>query len=134
MKTIISAVKFVIMTATLLVGVLGLNGCADYASVGIGYSDAYYVPDYRPFYAEYFYNGVPYWGPDITYIRKKVVIRDVRRQVNVSRNIYYGGHHIVRDWRRTGAAYRQRQLKLPSHQRIRQRGEIQKNHQRKRKL
>ena len=122
MKTIISAVKFVIMTATLLVGVLGLNGCADYASVGIGYSGAYYVPDYRPFYAEYFYNGVPYWGPDITYIRKKVVIRDVRRQVNVSRNIYYGGHHIVRDWRRTGAAYRQRQLKLPSHQRIRQRG------------
>ena len=121
MKTIISAVKFVIMTATLLVGALGLHGCADYASVGIGYSDAYYVPDYRPFYAGYFYNGVPYWGPNINYIRKKVVIRGVHRHVNVNRNIYYGGHHIVRDWRRTGAGYRERQLKLPSYQRIKRR-------------
>jgi hypothetical protein len=39
----------------------------------------------------------------------------------VSRNIYYGGLHIARDWRRTGAAYRERQLKLPSYQRIKRR-------------
>lgn len=113
--------KFVIMTATLRLGALGLNGCADYASVGIGYSDAYYVPDYRPFYTAYFYNGVPYWGPNINYVRKKVVIRDVHRHVAVNRNIYFGSHHIVRDWRRTGARYRERQLKLPSYQRIKRR-------------
>ena len=57
-KTVISS-KLLIITATLVAGVLGFNGCADYASLGVGYSDAYYVPDYRPFYAEYFYNGVP---------------------------------------------------------------------------
>jgi hypothetical protein len=121
MKTIMSVVKFVLMTAALLAGALGLNGCAEYASVGIRYSDAYYVPDYRPFYAAYFYNGVPYWGPDIAYIRRKVVIRDVDRHVNVRRNIYYGGHHIVRDRPRTGAGYRERQPKLPSNQQIKRR-------------
>jgi hypothetical protein len=106
MKTNISAMKLLIVTPLVCAAVLGFNGCADYASVGVGYSDAYYIPDYRPFYAEYFYDGVPYWGPDINYIRKKVVVRDVDKRINVNKNIYYGGHHIVRDWqgpRRTGA-------------------------------
>jgi hypothetical protein len=98
MKTNISAVKFLIVTALFLMGVLGFNGCADYASVGVGYGNAYYVPDYRPFYAEYFYDGVPYWGPDIDYIRNKIVVKDVDKHINVNKNIYYGGHHLARDW------------------------------------
>ena len=72
MKTNISAVKLLSMTALLCAAVL--VGCADYASVGVGYPSAYYVPDYTPFYAEYYYDGLPYWGPNITYIRKKVVV------------------------------------------------------------
>jgi len=98
MKTNISAVKSLIVTALFLMGVLGFNGCADYASVGVGYGNAYYVPDYRPFYAEYFYDGVPYWGPDIDYIRNKIVVKDVDKRINVNKNIYYGGHHLARDW------------------------------------
>jgi hypothetical protein len=112
--------KLLIVTALVCAAVLGFDGCVDY--VGVGYSDAYYVPDYRPFYAEYFYNGVPYWGPDIDYVRKKVVIRDVDKRINLNKNIYYGGHHIVRDWRgprRTGVGVPRKQLKLPSYQRIR---------------
>ena len=98
MKTNISAVKLLIMAALLCAAILGFSGCADYASVGVGYNDAYYVPDYRPFYAEYFYDGVPYWGPDIDYIKNKIVVKDVDKRVNVKRNIYYGDHHLVRDW------------------------------------
>ncbi|MGZ4971913.1 MAG: hypothetical protein ACXWDN_04065 [Limisphaerales bacterium] len=93
MKTNISAVKLLSMTALVCAAVLA--GCADYASVGVGYTNAYYVPDYTPFYAEYYYDGLPYWGPNITYIRKKVVVEDVDKHVNVSRNIYYGGHHFM---------------------------------------
>ncbi len=93
MKTNISAVKLLSMTALVCAAVLA--GCADYASVGVGYTNAYYVPDYTPFYAEYYYDGLPYWGPNITYIRKKVVVKDVDKHVNVSRNIYYGGHHFL---------------------------------------
>lgn len=98
MKTNTWTVKLLIMTALLLAGILAFNGCADYASVGVGYSDAYYVPDYRPFYASYYYDGVPYWGPDIAFINKKIVVKDVDKNVNVTKNIYYGGHHLVRDW------------------------------------
>jgi hypothetical protein len=97
MRTTISAMKLLIMTALLGVGVLSFNGCADYASVGLAYNDGYYVPDYRPFYAAYYYDGVPYWGPNYAYIRKKVVVKDVDKHVNVNRNVYYGGHHFVRD-------------------------------------
>jgi hypothetical protein len=93
MKTNISAMKLLIMTALVCAAVLA--GCADYASVGVGYTNAYYVPDYTPFYAEYYYDGLPYWGPNFTYIRKKVVVRDVDTHVNVNRNIYYGGHHFM---------------------------------------
>jgi hypothetical protein len=93
MKTNTWTVKLLIITAVLLAGILGFSGCADF--VGVGYSDAYYVPDYRPFYADYYYDGVPYWGPDVAYIRKKVVVKDVDKHINVNRNIYYGGHHFV---------------------------------------
>jgi hypothetical protein len=72
-----------------------LGGCADYASVGVGYSDAYYVPDYRPYYGGYVYDGVPWWGPNVYYTRKKVVVKDVDKHVDVNKNIYYGGHHFV---------------------------------------
>ena len=46
----------------------------------------------------YYYDGVPYWGPDVYYTRKKVIVKDVDKHVNVNRNIYYGGHHFARDW------------------------------------
>jgi hypothetical protein len=92
MKTNTWTAKLVIMMA-LLTGILGFSGCADF--VGVGYTDAYYVPDYRPFYADYYYDGVPYWGPNIAYIRKKVVVKDVDKHINVNRNIYYGGHHFM---------------------------------------
>ena len=95
MKTNISAVKLLIMAALLCAAVLGFNGCADYASVGVGYNDAYYVPDYRPFYAEYFYDGVPYGDLSIAYINKKFVVKDVDKHVNVNRNAYYGDDHLV---------------------------------------
>jgi hypothetical protein len=98
MKTNTWAVKRLILAA-LLAGPLGPTGCADYASVGGSYGDAYYVPDYRPFYAGYYYDGVPYWGPNIDYVRNTVVVKDVDKRVDVNKNIYYGGHHFVRDWR-----------------------------------
>jgi hypothetical protein len=98
MKTNTLTVKLFIITALLLAGALGFTGCADYASVGVGYGDAYYVPDYSPLYAGYFYDGVPYWGPNVDYIRNKLVVKDVDKHVDVNRNIYYGGHHFVRDW------------------------------------
>jgi hypothetical protein len=98
MKTNISAVKFLIVTALFLPGLLGFSGCADYARVGVGYNDAYYVPDYSPFYAAYFYDGVPYWGPNVSYVRRTVVVKDVDRHVNVNKNIYYGGHHFAPAW------------------------------------
>ena len=53
MKTNISATKFWMIAASLSAGVLGFGGCADY--VGVGYSSAYYVPDYTPFYGAYYY-------------------------------------------------------------------------------
>jgi len=98
MKTNTPAIKLFTITALVLPGLLGFSGCADYASVGVGYNDAYYVPDYRPFYAAYFYDGVPYWGPNVSYVRKRVVVKDVDKHVNVNKNIYYGGHHFSRDW------------------------------------
>jgi hypothetical protein len=98
MKTNISAVKFLIFTGLLLPGLLGFSGCADYASVGVGYNGAYYVPDYSPFYGAYFYDGVPYWGPNVSYVRSRVVLKDVDRHVNVNKNIYYGGHHFAPAW------------------------------------
>jgi hypothetical protein len=97
MKKNVSAMKLLTLSAVLLAWIFSFAGCADYASVGVGYGDAYYAPDYRPFYAAYYYDGVPYWGPNYSYVRKKVVVRDVDKHVNVNRNVYYGGHHFVRD-------------------------------------
>jgi hypothetical protein len=34
----------------------------------------------------------------VYYTRKKVIVKDVDKHVNVNRNIYYGGHHFARDW------------------------------------
>ena len=95
MKTKISALKNQIVMTLLMGASVGLGGCADYASVGVGYSGAYYVPDYRPFYAEYYYDGLPWWGPNYYYSKNKIVVKDVDRQVNVNRNLYYGGHHFA---------------------------------------
>jgi hypothetical protein len=106
MKMKISASRSLIIVASLLGAAIGITGCADYASVGVGYGDAYYVPDYRPLYASYFYDGLPWWGPNYYYTRKKIVVKDVDRRVNVNRNVYYGGHHFVRDWRGRGVATR----------------------------
>ena len=100
MKTNVSATKFWMAAASLTVGVLGFGGCADY--VGVGYGSAYYVPDYSPFYAAYYYDGIPYWGPNFYYTRKKVVVKDVDKHINVNRNVYFGGHHFVRDRRGGG--------------------------------
>jgi hypothetical protein len=91
----------------------GFAGCADYAAVGV--SSSYYAPDYRPYYVDYGYDGVPWWGPGPYYagaividrdrdrdvvVRKRVVKNvNVNRNVTVNRNIYYGGHHLGRDFR-----------------------------------
>jgi hypothetical protein len=91
------AAKILAMTAVLIAAALGFGGCADYAAMGVGYSDAYYVPDYHPFYAGYFYDGYPWWGSS-PYFTKKVVVKDIDKQVNVNRNVYYGGHHLSGDW------------------------------------
>jgi hypothetical protein len=91
------AARILAMTAVLIAAALGFGGCADYAAVGVGYSDAYYVPDYHPFYAGYFYDGYPWWGSS-PYFIKKVVVKDIDKRVNVNRNAYYGGHHLSRDW------------------------------------
>ena len=58
MKTNIS--KILGMTAVF--GAVVFGGCADYVGVGVGYNDAYYVPDYTPFYADYYYDGLPVLG------------------------------------------------------------------------
>ena len=101
--------KFLFLTASLIAVVLSAGGCADYASVGV-YGDAYYVPDYRPLYVDYGYGGVPWWGPNVYYTRKKIVVKDVDRYRNVTRNInrnvYYGGHHFARHW--GGGGFRRR--------------------------
>jgi hypothetical protein len=102
MKTKISGRIWILVT--LATGAIAFGGCADYVGVGAGYSSSYYVPDYRPFYADYFYDGVPWWGANYYYTRKKVVVKDVDKHVNVSKNIYYGGHHLVRDWTGTRPA------------------------------
>ena len=94
MKTKIPVSKSLIVI--LLMGAaIGMSGCADYVGVGVGYGGAYYVPDYRPLYAGYFYDGVPWWGANYYYTRNKIVVKDVHRRVNVNRNAYYGGHHFV---------------------------------------
>jgi hypothetical protein len=102
MKTKISGRIWILVT--LATGAIAFGGCADYVGVGAGYSSSYYVPDYRPFYADYFYDGVPWWGANYYYTRKKVVVKDVDKHINVSKNIYYGGHHLVRDWTGTRPA------------------------------
>ena len=96
MKTKISRAIWILVTLT--TGVIGFSSCADYVGVNAGYGSSYYVPDYRPFYAGYFYDGVPWWGPNYYYTTKKVVVKDVDKRINVNKNIYYGGHHFVRDW------------------------------------
>ena len=45
---------------TLATGAIGFGGCADYVGVSAGYGSSYYVPDYRPFYVDYFYDGAPW--------------------------------------------------------------------------
>jgi hypothetical protein len=99
MTTNISAIKIITAAVMLLMTPLVFNGCADYASVGVGYGPTYYAPDYTPYFAGYYYDGVPWWGPNAYYIRKKVVVKDVDKHVNINRNVYYGGHHLARDSR-----------------------------------
>jgi hypothetical protein len=89
--------KFLIIAIALVgtvLGIIGFNGCADYAAVGVGYSAAYYAPDYRPFYGYYAYDGVPWWGANVTYVRNNVVVRGDHHRA------WYGGHHFTRDWHR----------------------------------
>jgi hypothetical protein len=102
MRTNISASGAIIIAAILLVTAVTFNGCADYASVDVasGYGRAYYAPDYGPYFSAYYYDGIPWWGPNAYYVRKKVIVKDVDKHVDVNRNVYYGGHHLVRDWRR----------------------------------
>ena len=40
-------------------------------------------------------------APTPIYVRKKVIVKDVDKRVDVNRNIYYGTHHLVRDRHRT---------------------------------
>jgi hypothetical protein len=103
MRTNISARGAVIIAAMVSVMAVAFNGCADYASIGVasGYAPAYYVPDYRPYFSAYYYDGTPWWGPNAYYVRKKVIVKDVDKHVDVNRNIYYGTHHLVRDRHRT---------------------------------
>ncbi|MEY2486607.1 MAG: hypothetical protein QOH39_2255 [Verrucomicrobiota bacterium] len=99
MRTNISAGAAAIIAGIVLVTTVAFDGCADYASVDVasGYGPAYYAPDYRPYFSAYYYDGVPWWGPNNYYVRKKVVVKDVDKHVNVNRNVYYGTHHLVRD-------------------------------------
>jgi hypothetical protein len=83
-----------IATVSVAAVLLAFGGCADYATVGVGYSDAYYVPDYHPFYGAYFYDGYPWWGSG-PYVINKYVVKDVDKRIAVNRNVYYGGHHFV---------------------------------------
>jgi hypothetical protein len=77
------------------------GGCGDYTAVGVagGYGPAYYAPDYVPLFGFYGYDGFPYWGNNV-YVRNRIVVRDRDRDVHktVYKNVYYGGHHIARNW------------------------------------
>jgi hypothetical protein len=97
--------RLLIATTLFAAAVLSFSGCADYATVGVGYSDAYYVPDYHPFYGAYFYDGYPWWGSG-PYVINKYVVKDVDKRVNVNRNAYYGGHHFVGNAGMRGRAFR----------------------------
>jgi hypothetical protein len=97
--------RLLIAITLLAAAALAVSGCADYAAVGVGYSDAYYVPDYHPFYGAYFYDGYPWWGGG-PYVINKYVVKDVDRRTNVNRNIYYGGHHFVGNAGARGRAVR----------------------------
>jgi hypothetical protein len=94
--------RLLIATGPLAAMLLAFGGCADYATVGVGYSNAYYVPDYRPFYGAYFYDGYPWWGSG-PYVVNKYVVKDVYKRINVNRNVYYGRHHFMGNaWMRGG--------------------------------
>ena len=99
------AASVLTVASLLMAAMLGCAGCADYASVGVGYGDAYYAPDYRPFYGAYFYDGYPWWGSG-PYVVNKYVVKDVHQRINVNRNGYYGRHHFVGNAWRTGGGSR----------------------------
>ena len=42
---------------------------------------------------------LPYWGPNVSYTRKKVIVKDVNKNINVNKNVYFGRRHFVRDQR-----------------------------------
>jgi hypothetical protein len=88
--------KVFMVAATILPSTLGLIGCADYAAVG--YSATYYEPDYHPLYGYYVYDGAPWWGPDVTYVRNNIIVRGGDHHHG-----WYGGHHFPHEWHHRGA-------------------------------
>ena len=84
------SLKVLISAASMIVAAISFAGCADgyYAA---GYGPAYYAPDYGPYYAEYVYDGSPYWGPG-AYYDTDIVIGGVHH------HRYYGGHHFAHEW------------------------------------
>lgn len=81
------------LTAALLAigAVFAYTGCV---ATGVGYDAGYYAPSYSAYYGDYGYNGYPYWGGG-PYVGSTIVIS------GRSHRGYYGGHHYLRDSRRS---------------------------------
>jgi hypothetical protein len=79
-----------LVLALIIVAGVGLSGCAE--TGGVGYSSAYYAPDYGPYYGDYGYDGYPYWGGG-PYLGSSIIIG------GRSHRGYYGGHHFAHDFR-----------------------------------
>ena len=82
----ISLMKHWLGAALLALVLCGLSGCAA-TGVGVGYSSGYYAPDYTGYYADYGYNGYPWWGSG-PYLGGRFVVG------GHSHGGYYGGHHF----------------------------------------
>jgi hypothetical protein len=82
--------RLLISAALTVLAAISFTGCAGgyYAA---GYGPAYYSPDYGPYYADYVYDGSPYWGTGAYYGGEIVVGGEHHRG-------YYGGHHFAHEW------------------------------------
>ncbi len=73
-----------LVAVALAAGFLG-TGCAVYPT---GYGQAYYEPDYSPYYSDYGYGGAPFAG----FFGGDIIVGGGHHHG------YYGGHHFGHDF------------------------------------
>jgi hypothetical protein len=74
----------------LVLATFAFQGCAaEYTSSG------YYAPSYGAIYADYGYDGIPWWGVG-PFVDTEIIVAGHRH------HRHYGGHHYAHDWHRGG--------------------------------